>query len=60
VSNVLEATEPLEILVNNAGNNRPKLMLEVSVEDFDAIMTLNVRSAFFVAQAVVKRLLRPR
>jgi NAD(P)-dependent dehydrogenase (short-subunit alcohol dehydrogenase family) len=57
VPNVLEAAEPFEILVNNAGTNRPKLMLEVSVEDFDAIMTLNVRSAFFVAQAVVKRLL---
>jgi len=60
VSNVLEAAEPFEILVNDAGTNRPKLMLEVSVEDFDAIMTLNVRSAFFVAQAVVKRLLAAR
>ena len=57
---MLEATEPLEILVNNAGNNRPKLMLEVSVEDFDAIMALNVRAAFFVAQAVVRRLLSAR
>jgi NAD(P)-dependent dehydrogenase (short-subunit alcohol dehydrogenase family) len=60
VSNVLEAAEPFEILVNNAGTNRPKLMLEVSVEDFDAIMALNVRAAFFVAQAVVRRLLSAR
>jgi NAD(P)-dependent dehydrogenase (short-subunit alcohol dehydrogenase family) len=28
-----------------------------AVEDFDAIMTLNMRSAFFVVRAVVKRLL---
>jgi NAD(P)-dependent dehydrogenase (short-subunit alcohol dehydrogenase family) len=57
VSNVLESAEPFEVLVNNAGTNRPKPMIEVSIEDFDAIMDLNVRSAFFVAQAVARRLL---
>jgi NAD(P)-dependent dehydrogenase (short-subunit alcohol dehydrogenase family) len=56
-SNILKAAEPFEILVNDAGSNRPKFMLEVSVEDVDAIMTLSVRSAFFVVQAAVKRLL---
>jgi NAD(P)-dependent dehydrogenase (short-subunit alcohol dehydrogenase family) len=60
VSNVLEAAEPFEILINNAGTNRPKLMPEASVEDFDAIMPLNVRSAFFVARGVIKRLLSAR
>ena len=44
------------ILVNNAGTNRPKMLLDVTVEDFDAIMDLNVRAAYFVAQAVVRRL----
>jgi NAD(P)-dependent dehydrogenase (short-subunit alcohol dehydrogenase family) len=48
--------EPFDILVNNAGSNRPALMVDVTVEDFDAIFKLNVRSAYFVAQAVVKRL----
>lgn len=48
--------EPFDILVNNAGSNRPAFMIDVTVEDFDAIFKLNVRSAFFVAQAVVKRL----
>ena len=45
------------ILVNNAGTNRPKLLLDVTVEDFDAIMGLNVRAAYFVAQAVARRLI---
>lgn len=45
---------PFDILVNNAGTNRPKPFTEVSVEDFDAVMGLNVRAAFFVAQAVAK------
>lgn len=49
--------EPFNILVNNAGTNRPKPLVEVTVEDFDVIMGLNVRSAFFVAQAVARRLL---
>jgi NAD(P)-dependent dehydrogenase (short-subunit alcohol dehydrogenase family) len=50
------AARPFDILVNNAGTNRPAPFIEVSPEDFDAIFTLNVRSAFFVAQAVARRL----
>lgn len=57
VSNMLAAAEPFQILVNNAGTNRSKPMVEVSLEDFDVIMNLNMRSTFFVAQAVAKRLL---
>ncbi|MGE0060980.1 MAG: SDR family NAD(P)-dependent oxidoreductase [Xanthobacteraceae bacterium] len=51
---------PFQVLVNNAGMNRPKLLSDVTVEDFDTIMGLNVRSAYFVAQAVAKRLLDAR
>jgi NAD(P)-dependent dehydrogenase (short-subunit alcohol dehydrogenase family) len=54
---MLAAAEPFQILVNNAGTNRSKPMVEVSLEDFDVIMNLNMRSAFFVALAVAKRLL---
>ena len=46
-----------DILVNNAGTNRPKPMTEVSEADFDAVLDLNVKSAFFVAQACVKAML---
>jgi NAD(P)-dependent dehydrogenase (short-subunit alcohol dehydrogenase family) len=53
-------TEPFDILVNNAGSNRPAFMIDVTIEDFDAIFKLNVRSAFFVAQAVVKRLVEAK
>ena len=52
--------EPFDILVNNAGSNRPAFMVDVTVEDFDAIFQLNVRSAFFVAQAVVRRLIEAK
>jgi NAD(P)-dependent dehydrogenase (short-subunit alcohol dehydrogenase family) len=53
----IAAAEPFDILVNNAGTNRPKPMVDVSTEDYDAVMDLNVRSAFFVVQAVAKRMI---
>jgi NAD(P)-dependent dehydrogenase (short-subunit alcohol dehydrogenase family) len=57
VRKALQERAPYQILVNNAGMNRPAMLPDVTVEDFDAIMTLNVRAAFFVAQTVATRLL---
>lgn len=47
---------PFDVLVNNAGTNRPRLFLEVTEEDYDSITVLNQRAAFFVAQAVARRM----
>ena len=41
----------LDILVNNAGINIPQPFLEVTAENLDYVLTLNVRAAFRVAQA---------
>jgi NAD(P)-dependent dehydrogenase (short-subunit alcohol dehydrogenase family) len=49
--------EPYDIFFNNAGMNRPKPFVDVPVEDFDAVMGLNVRAAYFAAQAVARRLI---
>src|SRR5499433_1008119 len=49
--------EPFDILVNNAGTNRPAPFIEVKVEDFDWVMGLNVRAAFFVAQTVARKMI---
>jgi NAD(P)-dependent dehydrogenase (short-subunit alcohol dehydrogenase family) len=51
---------PFDVLVNNAGTNRPKMLPDVTVEDFDVIMGLNVRAAFFMAQAVALRLIEAK
>ncbi|HVY57102.1 MAG TPA: SDR family NAD(P)-dependent oxidoreductase [Xanthobacteraceae bacterium] len=56
VRTAIEGAEPFDILINNAGTNRPDMFLDVKVEDFDFIFGLNVRAAFFVAQAVARRL----
>ena len=47
---------PFDVLVNNAGTNRPAPFLDVTEQDYDAIVTLNQRAAFFVAQAVARRM----
>jgi NAD(P)-dependent dehydrogenase (short-subunit alcohol dehydrogenase family) len=46
----------LDILVNNAGTNRPAPFLEATAPDFDQVMAINVRAAFFVAQAVARKM----
>jgi NAD(P)-dependent dehydrogenase (short-subunit alcohol dehydrogenase family) len=56
----IAAAEPFQILVNNAGMNRPAPLADVTVEDFDAIFALNVRAAFFMAQVVARRLIEAK
>lgn len=53
----IAAAGPFNILVNNAGTNRPKPAWEVSEADYDAVLDLNLKAAFFVAQAVAKGLM---
>ena len=42
----------IDILCNNAGTNRPRPVWEVTEGDFDAVLDLNLKAAFFVARAV--------
>jgi NAD(P)-dependent dehydrogenase (short-subunit alcohol dehydrogenase family) len=60
VRKALAAQPPFEILVNNAGTNRPKPFLDISVEDFDYLYSINVRGAYFAAQAVARRLVEAK
>lgn len=56
VRSAVAAQPAFDILVNNAGTNRPRDFLAVTEDDYDAITTLNLRAAFFVAQAVAQRM----
>ena len=53
---LITAREPYDILINNAGINYPVTFLDVTEDQYDKIMTLNVRASYFIAQAVVARL----
>jgi NAD(P)-dependent dehydrogenase (short-subunit alcohol dehydrogenase family) len=57
VKSFFSARPAFNILVNNAGTNRPKPMIDVSEDDYDAVYDLNVKSAFFVAQACVQSMI---
>ena len=57
VARAVAQAPPFDVFLNNAGMNRPRPFVEVSVDDYDAIMGLNVRAAFFAAQAVARRMI---
>jgi 2-dehydro-3-deoxy-D-gluconate 5-dehydrogenase len=42
----------IDILVNNAGVNVPKLALDVTEEDWDRVLDINLKGLFFTTQAV--------
>ncbi|MBV9786407.1 MAG: SDR family oxidoreductase [Acidisphaera sp.] len=52
VRTAIAARAPYDILLNNAGTNRPAPFLQVAEADYEAVMALNVRALFFTAQAV--------
>ncbi|MDG2320305.1 MAG: SDR family oxidoreductase [Rhodospirillaceae bacterium] len=53
----ISAAPPIHVLVNNAGTNIPGPFVDVTPEHFDSIMDINVRAAFFIAQAVSARMI---
>jgi len=48
----------LDVLFNNAGVIRVQPMLEVTEDEWDRVMAVNLRAVFFVLQAVSRRMLR--
>lgn len=56
VEKLIEARGPFQVLVNNAGLARHAPFTEATEDEYDAVMAINVKSAFFVAQAVARGL----
>lgn len=57
VDHALGQRAPFQILVNNAGMNRPKNLVDVQNDDIDAVFDLNIKAAFYVTRQVTKQLL---
>ncbi|CAN1529190.1 FabG Dehydrogenases with different specificities (related to short-chain alcohol dehydrogenases) [Caulobacteraceae bacterium] len=55
-----EALGVIDVLVNNAGILRPGDILTTTLEDFDAVMAVNVRAVFVIGQAVAQALVAAR
>ena len=47
---------PFQILVNNAGTNRPAFLQDITEDDYDLVTNLNVRSVVFLTQTVAEGL----
>lgn len=50
----------LDVLVNNAGVTRDKLLLRMTEEDFDSVMATNVKGAFFCTKAAARVMMHQR
>jgi 3-oxoacyl-[acyl-carrier protein] reductase len=50
----------IDILVNNAGITRDKLMMRMSESDWDAVLTVNLKSAFNFIHAITPVMARQR
>lgn len=55
-----EAFGRLDILVNNAGTTRDQLIMMMPEEDWDTVITTNLKSAFNCSKAAVKTMMRQR
>jgi len=54
VATVVSAHGRIDVLVNNAGIFKAADFLEVTEEDFDAVLRVNLKGAFLVGQAVAR------
>ncbi len=54
---LVEQNGPFDVLVNSAGLARHSTALETQEEDFDAVMDINVKGAYFLTQAVASGLI---
>ncbi|WP_204578002.1 2-dehydro-3-deoxy-D-gluconate 5-dehydrogenase KduD [Citrobacter cronae] len=55
VTQTVEAFGRIDILVNNAGTIRRQDALDFSEKDWDDVMNLNLKSVFFLSQAVARQ-----
>jgi 3-oxoacyl-[acyl-carrier protein] reductase len=51
---------PISILINNAGTTRDKLILQMSLADFEYVMDSNLRSAFLCTKAALRGMTKAR
>ena len=50
--------KPFDILVNNAGTNIPSSLIDTKIDDFEYVMSLNVKSVFNLTKHVVSKMLK--
>ncbi len=60
VETTLRKFSRIDILINNAGINIPKLALNVTEKDWDRVLDVNLRGVFFCAQAAGREMVKQK
>ena len=60
VAKAMETFGRIDVLVNNAGVTRDKLLIRMSDEDWDEVMQTNLKGAFMLSRAVARPMMKQR
>lgn len=60
VAKVLQDFGGIDVLINNAGITKDKLLMRMAEEDFDSVIEINLKSVFNMTKAVQRTLLKQR
>ena len=54
MQNIINSLDPFDILVNSAGMAKHTNSFKTSIKDFESVMDVNLKGAYFLTQAVAK------
>jgi 3-oxoacyl-[acyl-carrier protein] reductase len=60
IKNLVEHFGGIDILINNAGINKDQLLIRMKPEDFDSVISVNLRGAFLCTRYAMTHLIRQR
>ncbi len=60
VETIVSTFGKVDILVNNAGITRDQLVMRMSDEEWDKVLSVNLRSVFLCARAVLRHMIKQR
>jgi len=60
VDSVMAKYDRVDILVNNAGITRDQLLMRMSDEDWDRVLSVNLKSVFLCTRAVLRTMMKQR
>ena len=60
IKHVLDTYKHIDILVNNAGITRDNLLMRMTEEEWDLVLTVNLKGAFLCTQKVIRNMMKQR
>ncbi len=60
ISEIIEAHDGVDVLVNNAGITRDGLIMRMSAEDWRTVLDVNLASAFYTSKALARHMIKRR